>query len=503
MSEFVKKRNLRGPDNEAMFPHEFGKLPPQARSFEEMVLGAVMIEKEAITDIPFLTAEMFYVDAHQRIFSAILDLHKAENPVDIETVVRQLLKNEDIEKVGGAYYVIQLTNKIGTAANIEYHARIIQECYMFRHMIAACSQVQKLCYEDSADLDEAIEKLREAYESTITSISSNTDRTLLDIMTASAEKIFEEAKNKGMNSHPVYLSDVDMNLNIEKGDLVIIAARPGMGKTAFALDMVRKKAKAKGPEDAKKLGTPCGFVSLETNSVGLGKRLISQEGDVDIKEFKIGEGKDLELKKLILNTAYKVAESPLYISEDMGMTLPEAINKIKKWVLKNGVTEVVIDYLQLIDIGGKPSNNREQDVSKISRSLKLLASKLNIVIYALSQLSRPKGTTVSRPVLTDLRESGAIEQDADAVIFLHRPEYYNIDVDENNLSTKGMCEVIIGKQRSGPLTTQRVRFIGKHTKFRDFDKDEFDNKEWDTEKKKQKQLFEEEHKENKDDSMPF
>lgn len=463
---------------------EFGKLPPQAREFEELVIAAAMIEEGAMMSISsFLTPEMFYVDAHRMIFQAMMDLTIAGEPIDTTTVYHKLKSVGNGERIGGPIYLVQLTSKIGSAANIEYHARIIQQMFILREAIRNSSDVMRMAYEDGADIELVVDQMRKGYEGIISGIGSNSDRKLVDIMTASAEKIFSEAERHGMNNYPYYLTDVDLNCNIDKGHLVIIGARPGAGKTSFALDKARKAAKK---------GRPVGFISLEMDSVSLGKRLIVQEGCIDIRAFKNTGGKDQYMKKEILNTAYRIADTPLYLCEESSLTLSQIIAKVKMWRLKYGVEEVFIDYLQLITLGdGKRSGNREQEVSQISRSLKLLARSLNIPITALSQLSRPgKGTVVQRPRLTDLRESGAIEQDADIVQFLHRPEYYGVLTDEMGQSTKGMCEVITEKQRDGEVNTQIVKFVGKYCKFFDWDSDAPDNKVFDGAKKAQTELFE-------------
>jgi len=450
---------------------QMGKLPPQAVDIEEAVLGALMLEKDALSAvIDVLRPEVFYKDAHQMIFKVIHQLfHKAE-PIDILTVTHALKKSGELEIVGGAYYITQLTSRIASAANIEYHARIILQKYIQRELIRISGETIRDAYEDNEDvlslLDRAEKNLFEISE-------GNIRRNFEDMQSliSKAIKEIEVAANQksGITGVPSGFTELDrVTAGWQKSDLVIIAARPGMGKTAFTLSMARNAAVM--------FKKPVAFFSLEMSSVQLVNRLISSEAEITSEKIRKGQLADHEWEQL--NARIKpLTEAPLYIDDTPALSIFELRAKCRRLVAEKGVSMIIIDYLQLMQAGSDTkSGNREQEISTISRSLKAIAKELSVPIIALSQLSRAVETRAGsskRPQLSDLRESGAIEQDADMVLFIYRPEYYQLSEDENGQSTQGIAEVAVAKNRNGALKTVNLKFIGHLTKFTDLDSYDF------------------------------
>lgn len=450
---------------------QMGKLPPQAVDIEEAVLGALMLEKDALSAvIDVLRPEVFYKDAHQMIFKVIHQLfHKAE-PIDILTVTHALKKSGELELVGGAYYITQLTSRIASAANIEYHARIILQKYIQRELIRISGETIRDAYEDNEDvlslLDRAEKNLFEISE-------GNIRRNFEDMQSliTKAIKEIEVAANQqsGITGVPSGFTELDrVTAGWQKSDLVIIAARPGMGKTAFTLSMARNAAVM--------FKKPVAFFSLEMSSVQLVNRLISSEAEITSEKIKKGQLADHEWEQL--NARIKpLTEAPLYIDDTPALSIFELRAKCRRLVAEKGVSMIIIDYLQLMQAGSdNKSGNREQEISTISRSLKAIAKELSVPIIALSQLSRAVETRAGsskRPQLSDLRESGAIEQDADMVLFIYRPEYYGLTEDENAQSTQGIAEVAVAKNRNGALKAVNLKFIGHLTKFADLDSYDF------------------------------
>ncbi len=449
---------------------QLGKLPPQAVDIEEAVLGALMLEKDALSAvIDVLRPECFYKDAHQKIFAAIHYLfHKAE-PIDILTVTHALKKSGELEIVGGAYYITQLTSRIASAANIEYHARIILQKHIQRELIRISGETIRDAYEDNMDvlnlLDRAEKNLFEIAE-------GNIRRNFEDMQSliSKAIKEIEVASNQtsGITGVPSGFTELDrVTAGWQKSDLIIIAARPGMGKTAFVLTMARNAAV--------QFKRPVAFFSLEMSSVQLVNRLISSETEITSEKIRKGQLANHEWEQL--NAKIKpLTEAPLYIDDTPALSVFELRAKCRRLVAEKKVAMIIIDYLQLMVAGNdNRGGNREQEISTISRSLKAIAKELGVPIIALSQLSRAVETRGSskRPQLSDLRESGAIEQDADMVMFIYRPEYYGLDEDENAQSTQGIAEVNVAKNRNGALKTVTLKFIGHLTKFADLDSYEF------------------------------
>lgn len=440
-----------------------GKLPPQARDLEEAVLGALMLEKNALNAVvEFLKPEHFYVDAHREIYQAIIDLFKASEPVDMRTVVNQLRKNAKLEVVGGAYVIAELTAKVSSAANIEYHARVIIEMAIKRDLIQIASQIHHAAYEDTTDVFELLDRTEQSvFEISDSNLRKNYDN-MRNLMARAIQELQVLKDHKdGLTGVPSGFTALDrITSGWQKSDLVIIAARPGMGKTAFVVSALRNAA-----VDFK---MPVAIFSLEMASVQLVNRMISAEAELEGEKIKKGNLADHEWAQLVHKTS-RLSSAPIFIDDTPALSILELRAKCRRLKAEHNVQLVVIDYLQLMR--GEQGGNREQEIASISRALKGIAKELNVPVLALSQLSRGVETRGGdkRPQLSDLRESGSIEQDADIVMFLYRPEYYKITVDEEGLPTQGMGEVIVAKHRNGSTGTAKLKFIGKFTKFADFD----------------------------------
>lgn len=445
---------------------DYGKLPPQAKDLEEAVLGALMLEEKAIDDIAeILKPDSFYVEAHQLIFRAIRQLYQDQSPIDMLTVVARLKQNGDLEKVGGPYYIAQLTNKVASAANIEYHARIISQKYIQRMLISSSSDIIRDAFEDTTDVFELLDKA----ETNIMNISENNIKKSSEDIAALIKKELEELdirKNSSehLNGVSSGFSELDKYTGgWQKSDLIVVAARPGMGKTAFTLALARNSA-----VDHKK---PVAIFSLEMSSGQLVQRMISMETEISAEKIRRGELANHEFLQLTTKLD-SLKEAQIFIDDTPGINIFELRSKCRKLKQKFDIQMLIIDYLQLMSGShdGKGGGNREQEISQISRGLKGLAKELQIPIIALSQLSRATETRGGnkKPILSDLRESGAIEQDADIVIFLYRGEYYGLETDEDGQSTKGTAEIILAKHRNGQLGTVKAKFINHLAKFADF-----------------------------------
>ncbi len=440
-----------------------GKLPPQARDLEEAVLGALMLEKNALNAVvEFLKPEHFYADAHREIYQAIIDLFKASEPVDMRTVVNQLRKNAKLELVGGAYVIAELTAKVSSAANIEYHARVIIEMAIKRDLIQIASQIHHDAYEDTTDVFELLDKTEQSvFEISDSNLRKNYDN-MRNLMARAIQELQVLKDHKdGLTGVPSGFTALDrITSGWQKSDLVIIAARPGMGKTAFVVSALRNAA-----VDFK---IPVAIFSLEMASVQLVNRMISAEAELEGEKIKKGNLADHEWAQLVHKTS-RLSSAPIFIDDTPALSILELRAKCRRLKAEHNVQLIVIDYLQLMR--GEQGGNREQEIASISRALKGIAKELNVPVLALSQLSRGVETRGGdkRPQLSDLRESGSIEQDADIVMFLYRPEYYKITVDEDGMPTQGMGEVIVAKHRNGSTGTAKLKFVGKFTKFADFD----------------------------------
>ena len=452
---------------------ETGKLPPQAVDLEEAVLGALMLEKEAVNDvIDILQPKSFYKETHQKIFEVIQILFQDSEPIDILTVTEKLKKRGDLDFVGGPYYISQLTSRVASSANAEYHARIIAQKYVQRELIRISSDTIKMAYDETTDIFDLLDKAESGlYSVTEGNLKKSWDP-MHSLLKQAIERI-EEMKDKaeGISGVPTGFAALDkVTAGFQPADMVILAARPGMGKTAFVLSMARNTAVEHG--------RPVAVFSLEMSSLQLTNRLISSETELDSEKLKKGNLADHEWQQLH-SKINRLSDAPIYIDDTPALSVFEFRAKARRLKQKHNIEMIIIDYLQLMTVGGsKGVGNREQEISTISRSIKSIAKELNIPIIALSQLSRAVETRggSKKPMLSDLRESGAIEQDADMVMFIYRPSYYNLDQDEDgNMIPEDYAEVHIAKHRNGSLDTVPLRFIGKFTKFMDRESSEFDS----------------------------
>ncbi len=446
-----------------------GKIPPQSLDLEEAVLGALMLEKDALTTvIDILKPQSFYKDAHQKIFKAILALFDKSEPIDILTVTQQLREDGELEFVGGPYYIMNLTTRINSAANVEFHARIITENSIKRDLISISSEVEKRAFEDTTDVFDLLDYAEKSlFEVSEANIRKNFDdmRSLMH----KAIKELEEKKNQkeGLTGVPSGFTALDrVTSGWQPSDLVILAARPAMGKTAFVVSAMRNAA-----VDFRK---PVAIFSLEMSSLQLVNRLISAEAELEGEKIKKGNLADYEWAQLNHKIS-RLSEAPIFIDDTPGLSIRELRTKCRRLKAQHDIQMIIIDYLQLMtgNEGKGVGGNREQEIASISRALKMLAKELSVPVIALSQLSRAVETRGGdkKPQLSDLRESGSIEQDADMVIFLYRPEYYGITEDEMGNPTQGVGEVIIAKHRNGSIGSVSLKFIGKFTKFGDLEGD--------------------------------
>ncbi len=449
---------------------DHGRVPPQAIDLEEAVLGAMMLEQNALTNIvDILKPDVFYKEAHQKIFGAIHQLFADSEPVDILTVTQKLQKNGDLESVGGAYYISQLTNRIASAANVEFHARIVLQKFLQRELIRISDIIIRESYEDSIDVFDILDKA----EKELFAVSeTNLRRNYADMPSLVKEAIKQIENSRDQEGHisgvPSGFSAIDrVTAGWQKSDLVVLAARPGMGKTAFVLTMARNIA-----VDFKK---PVAVFSLEMAGVQLVMRLIASESELASEKLKRGQLEQYEWEQLNAKLS-NLTDAPLYIDDTPALSIFELRAKCRRLKAQHDIHLVIVDYLQLMSGGNDKSGNREQEISNISRSMKSLAKELNIPIIALSQLSRAVETRggSKKPILSDLRESGAIEQDADMVCFIYRPEYYKIMEDEQGNSTEGLAEFIIAKHRNGALEDVSLRFVDKFAKFMDYESADYD-----------------------------
>lgn len=444
--------------------NEHGKVPPQAIDLEEAVLGALMLDQNAAASvIDILKKEAFYKESHQLIFSAIYSLFGKSEPIDILTVTNELKSTGELELAGGAYTITQLTNRVASSANIEFHSRIIVEKYMQRELISISSEIIKDAFEDTTDVFELLDRA----ESNLFTISEkNFRREYASMQTLVREAVQDIEKAKDPDSEfrgiPSGFTDLDrITAGWQKSDLIILAARPGMGKTAFVLSMARNIAVD--------FNIPVAFFSLEMSSVQLATRLISSETQLPSDKLKKGNLKDYEWEQLNSKISGLV-DAPLYIDDTPALSIFELRAKCRRLKAQHGIKMIVIDYIQLMSAGGD-KGNREQEISTISRSLKSLAKELDVPVITLSQLNRSVETRggSKRPLLSDLRESGAIEQDADLVLFIYRPEYYKIYEDDDGNSTEGMAEILIAKHRNGALADVKLQFVAEFARFNDYE----------------------------------
>ena len=451
----------------------YGKVPPQARELEEAVLGAIMIEKNAFDVIAeILKPECFYVEAHQRIFSAMQGLTNKSQPIDILTVAEELRFREELDMVGGPYFITKLTNAVVSSANIEAHSRIILQKYIQRELIRVSGEIIGDAYEDSTDvfdlLDDAETKLFEITNNNLRKNFESIDSVLVDTI-----KRIEDLRNKDedVTGVPSGFATLDrVTYGWQRTDLIILAARPAVGKTAFALNLARNAVMH--PTKT----TPVALFSLEMSASQLVQRILSAESEIWLEKISRGKMEEHEMKQLYARGVQRLSKAPLFIDDTPALNIFELRAKCRRLKNKHDIGLIIIDYLQLMSgTGDGRQSNREQEISNISRNLKALAKELSVPIIALSQLSRAVETRSAgkdgnkMPQLSDLRESGAIEQDADMVMFLYRPEYYDITTNEMGENNKGETHVRIAKHRNGSLETIKLRALLHIQKFTEDD----------------------------------
>jgi replicative DNA helicase len=444
---------------------DYGRIPPQAVDLEEAVLGAIMLERDAVLSvIDILKRESFYKESHQRIYQAIIDLSSQQKAIDILTVTEELRRKKELEEIGGPLVITQLTSKVASAAHLEFHARIIQQKYIQRELIRVSSTIQKLAYDETIDVDDLLDQAEsDLFEIAEGNIKQETAK--INVLIKDAIHQIEEAAKREdhLSGVPSGFTKLDrLTSGWQKSDLIIIAGRPSMGKTAFVLTMARNIAVEHN--------RPVAFFSLEMASMQLVTRLIVSETELPANRIRNGRLEDYEWKQL----DYKIkslTEAPIYIDDTPAISIFELRAKCRRLKVQYNIQLIVIDYLQLMTGTGDAKGSREQEVSTISRSLKAIAKELDVPVIALSQLNRSVELRSGnkRPQLSDLRESGAIEQDADLVIFLHRPEKYDIFEDDKGNSLIGIAEVILAKHRNGPVGDISLRFKDEFAKFVELD----------------------------------
>ena len=440
------------------------KIQPQAKELEEVVLGAMMVEKSAVNAvIDVLQPESFYVEAYGEVFRAIQTLFNNSEPIDLLTVTEQLRKEGKLDMLGGSHRVASLTSRVASSANVEFHARIIAQKHIQRELIRVSNAIIEKAYDETSDvfdlLDEAESKLFEVAEGNI----RKSYESMSTVMRQALDDI-EAARNNedGVSGVPSGFHDLDkITGGWQRSDMIVLAARPGMGKTAFVLSMARNMAVDHD--------IPVAVFSLEMSAVQLVQRLISSETEINSDKFRKGNLEEHEYQQLHSRCG-KLSKAPLFIDDTPGLNIFELRAKCRRLKAQHGIDMVIIDYLQLMS-AGSDKGNREQEISSISRSIKGIAKELDVPIIALSQLSRNVETRGGdkRPLLSDLRESGAIEQDADIVAFIYRAEYYGITEHPDGIDTAGLGELILAKHRHGALDTIKMKFVKNLAKFANYD----------------------------------
>lgn len=451
-----------------------GRVMPQDKEVEEAVLGALMLEKDAYTTVcDILKPECFYEPNHQLIYEAIQSLGAAQKPIDMLTVVEQLRRNDTLDKIGGPVIISELTSRVLSGANVEFHARIVAQKYLARELISFAATIEGKAFDESNDVDDLLQEAEgKLFE--ISQRNVKKDVTQIDPIIGQAIDQIQVAANRtsGLSGLQTGYHKLDqLTSGWQRSDLIIIAARPAMGKTAFVLSMAKNMAV--------NFNIPVAIFSLEMSNLQLVNRLISNVCELESQKIKSGQLTSIEWDQLMSRVKH-LYSAPMYIDDTPSLSIFELRTKARRLVREHQVEIIIIDYLQLMNASGMKFGSREQEVSMISRSLKQLAKELNIPIIALSQLNRSVESRQTgdgkRPQLSDLRESGAIEQDADIVCFIHRPEYYaKSDQDASGNDIRGLAEFIVAKHRSGSVDDIKMRFKAKFARFENWEEeDNFD-----------------------------
>lgn len=433
------------------------RVPPQNIEAEQAVLGAMLIKKEAIAEVQeILQPDDFYREAHRIVYEAMVQLQNNDEAVDLVTLTEQLRKSEQLDKIGGLAFITQLANAVPTAANVVYHAKIVKEKAELRSLINVATAIASAAYEDNTD----VENIMDDAEKKILAVANRQNGGAFESMKSIVMRTFErinvlyESKG-GLTGISSGFKDLDkLTAGLQKSDLILVAARPSMGKTAFTLNI------------ASYVGTHGGkvaFFSLEMSKEQLMQRMLCAEGGIDATKLRTGQLDTQEWNKLV-HVADTLSRAPIYIDDTAGITVMELRSKARRLKAEHGLDLIIIDYLQLMQgRPGKNGDNRQQEISEISRSLKALARELDVPVIALSQLSRSvESRQIKKPMLSDLRESGSLEQDADIVMFLYREDYYDKDTENKNIT-----DIIVAKHRNGPVDTISLFFQKEYTKFRD------------------------------------
>ncbi|RMH80148.1 MAG: replicative DNA helicase [Calditrichaeota bacterium] len=446
-----------------------GRVPPQAVDVERYVLGAMLLDNEAVAiALEEIDAGDFYREAHRIIFEAMLALYKRNEPVDLITLNEELQRRDALEKVGGAYYLAELASLVPSAANIEYHLKIVREKALLRKLILSCTELIREAYEAQEDTEGILGK---AQQEIFDLLKTQRQRSYMPLGTILTETFSElehlhHTEHTGVIGVPSGFHTLDnLTAGFQRGDLIILAGRPSMGKTAFALNIARNAAVEKG--------IPVGIFSLEMSDMQLAQRLLCAEAMVDSQRLRTGKLKESEWPKLS-RCAGRLAEAPIYIDDTAGLDIVKLSARARRMALECNVGLIIVDYMQLMEAPKSGFDSRQQEISYISRSLKSLAKQLNVPIIALSQLSRAvEARPDKRPMLSDLRESGAIEQDSDLVMFVYREEFYLKDREDPRFKeVENMAEIIIGKHRNGPVGTVKLTFLKHYGRFADYAREE-------------------------------
>ncbi|ATV34071.1 replicative DNA helicase [Prevotella intermedia] len=451
----------------------FGHLQPQALDIEKVVLGALMIDSDAFTVVSeMIRPETFYDPRHQKIYGAIQALNLHEKPVDIMTVAEELKRSGELEEVGGPAYIVELSSHVASSAHIEYHGRILAQKFLARQLIQFASMIETEAFDETIDVDELMQRA----EGSLFELSQKNmaqEYTQIDPIVKQAHELLQKAahnqENGGLTGISTGFTQLDkITAGWQPSDLVIIAGRPAMGKTSFALSLAKNIA-----IDSR---VPVAFFSLEMNNVQLVNRLLSNVCSISGSRILSGQLDPSDWERFD-NNIRKMEGAPIYVDDTPGLSVFELRTKARRLVREHGIKVLMVDYLQLMNANGMRFSSRQEEVSTISRSLKGLAKELSIPVLALSQLNRTveqrDGIEGKRPQLSDLRESGAIEQDADLVLFVHRPEYYRIFQDEKGNDLHGKAQIIIAKHRKGATDDVLLSFRGEYTRFANPDEDSF------------------------------